>query len=67
VEAGKRARESKHGGGKPSRKREKSKEEARCQRRRNAPMVGVAVVVYGGYLNYFYIFLTKIIMYNYFK
>ncbi|QCD78089.1 UDP-glucuronosyl/UDP-glucosyltransferase [Vigna unguiculata] len=32
-----------------ARKREKSKEEARCQRRRGAPVVGVAVVVYGGH------------------
>jgi len=49
VVAGKRARESKHGGGKPSRKREKSKEQARCQRRRGAPVVGVAAVVCGGH------------------
>jgi len=33
VVAGKRARGSKHEGGKPSREREKSKEQARCQRR----------------------------------
>jgi len=47
--AEKRAPESKHGGGTPSRKREKSKEQARCQRRRGTPVVGVAVVVCGSH------------------
>jgi len=31
------------------RSREKSKEKARCQHRRGVPVVGVAVVVYGGH------------------
>jgi len=49
VVAGKRAHRIKHRGGKPSRKREKSKEEALCQRRRGAPVVVVVVVVCDGH------------------